>query len=87
MSGNKVFGTSILSRPTSSASFQELLQHWCVWLRRGPDGADYYGVGYVKELRKWTFPFIMAGINTRVVRRSNALLGHSYGMPPPLQHI
>lgn len=31
------------------------------------------------ELRTWTAPFIMAGINTRVVRRSNALKGWEYG--------
>ncbi len=27
----------------------------------------------------WTGPFVMASYNTRVVRRSNALLGHAYG--------
>jgi short subunit dehydrogenase-like uncharacterized protein len=27
----------------------------------------------------WLAPFVMAAINTRVVRRSNALLGHAYG--------
>jgi len=27
----------------------------------------------------WTAPFVMAAINTRIVRRSNALLGHPYG--------
>ena len=27
----------------------------------------------------WLAPFLMAGINTRVVRRSNALQGHAYG--------
>jgi len=27
----------------------------------------------------WLAPFVMAGINTRVVRRSNALQGHAYG--------
>lgn len=33
---------------------------------RGPDG-------------RWTAPFVMASYNTRIVRRSNALLGHAYG--------
>jgi short subunit dehydrogenase-like uncharacterized protein len=28
---------------------------------------------------QWVGPFVMAGFNTRVVRRSNALLGHAYG--------
>jgi short subunit dehydrogenase-like uncharacterized protein len=28
---------------------------------------------------EWTGPFVMASYNTRIVRRSNALLGHAYG--------
>ena len=47
--------------------------------RRGPDRGDSYGVGYNRELGRWTFPFIMAAINTRVVRRSAALLDHAWG--------
>lgn len=31
------------------------------------------------EDRHWTGPFVMASYNTRIVRRSNALLGWSYG--------
>jgi short subunit dehydrogenase-like uncharacterized protein len=31
------------------------------------------------ELRMWTGPFVMAGFNTRVVRRSNALQDWAYG--------
>jgi short subunit dehydrogenase-like uncharacterized protein len=34
---------------------------------------------YDGGLRIWTGPFAMAGINTRVVRRSNALQGWAYG--------
>ena len=30
-------------------------------------------------LGRWVAPFVMAPYNTRVVRRSNALLGHAYG--------
>jgi short subunit dehydrogenase-like uncharacterized protein/ribosomal protein S18 acetylase RimI-like enzyme len=41
---------------------------------RDPDWARYDG-----DLRMWTGPFAMAGINTRVVRRSNALQGWAYG--------
>ena len=41
---------------------------------RDPGWARYDG-----ELRMWTGPFAMAGINTRVVRRSNALQGWAYG--------
>ena len=31
------------------------------------------------ETGDWVGPFIMAGFNTRIVRRSNALRGHAYG--------
>ncbi len=48
-------------------------------LRRGPDGGDLLRIHFNKALKKWTIPFVMAPINTRVVRRSNALLHHSYG--------
>jgi len=41
---------------------------------RDPGWARYDG-----GLRVWTGPFAMAGINTRVVRRSNALQGWAYG--------
>ena len=41
---------------------------------RDPDRVRYDG-----ELRTWVGPFAMAGINTRVVRRSNALQGWAYG--------
>lgn len=34
---------------------------------------------YNSPTKKWTMPFLMAPINTRIVRRSNALLHHSYG--------
>ncbi|MCV7303657.1 saccharopine dehydrogenase NADP-binding domain-containing protein [Mycobacterium barrassiae] len=40
--------------------------------RRGREVADALD-GY------WLAPFVMAGPNSRIVRRSNALLGHAYG--------
>ncbi len=46
---------------------------------RGPDGRDQMGVKFDEALGRWTGPFIMAAINTRIVRRSNALLGYRYG--------
>jgi short subunit dehydrogenase-like uncharacterized protein len=48
--------------------------------RRGtPEERDQVGVRYSEELGRWTGPFVMASVNTRVVRRSNALLGHPWG--------
>jgi short subunit dehydrogenase-like uncharacterized protein len=53
-----------------------------------PDRAAEPGLGderdldrarYDAQLRMWTGPWVMAGINTRVVRRSNALQGWAYG--------
>ncbi|MDZ7785104.1 MAG: saccharopine dehydrogenase NADP-binding domain-containing protein [Halioglobus sp.] len=45
----------------------------------GPDGPDQKTAVYDPDFDQWTSPFIMAGINTRVVRRSNALLGFPWG--------
>ena len=45
----------------------------------GPDGPDQRGVKWDDDLKRWTGPFVMAAINTRVVRRTNALLGYAYG--------
>src|SRR6218665_166818 len=48
--------------------------------RRGrPEERDQMGLRYSEELGRWTAPFFMASVNTRVVRRSNALLGHPWG--------
>jgi short subunit dehydrogenase-like uncharacterized protein len=43
------------------------------------DERDLRGVERSDELDCWVGPFIMAAINTRVVRRSNALKEHAYG--------
>jgi len=47
-------------------------------LDRGPAAPDQTRPEYSADLGRWTAPFIMAIVNTRVVRRSNALLG-GYG--------
>jgi short subunit dehydrogenase-like uncharacterized protein len=44
-----------------------------------PDGADQRGVRWDDDVHRWTGPFVMAAINTRVVRRTNALLGYAWG--------
>jgi short subunit dehydrogenase-like uncharacterized protein len=45
---------------------------------RGQDRGDQAGVRYDQHLG-WTSPFIMAAINTRIVRRSHALMGLPWG--------
>jgi len=44
----------------------------------GPEG-DQLGVRFDAFVGAWTAPFVMAAVNSRVVRRSNALLGYEYG--------
>jgi len=46
---------------------------------RGGDENDQTGARYDGDAKQWTAPFVMAGINTRVVRRSNALSNYRYG--------
>lgn len=46
---------------------------------KGPDKGDQMSAKFSEVIDKWTAPFVMAGINTRIVRRSNALLDFSYG--------
>ena len=47
--------------------------------RSGPDKRDLNKVKYDKDSKSWIAPFMMAGINTKIVRRSNALSNYSYG--------
>ena len=47
--------------------------------REGPDERDQQKVLHDQLAECWTAPFLMAGVNTRVVRRSHALAGYPYG--------
>ncbi|MGB5510098.1 MAG: saccharopine dehydrogenase NADP-binding domain-containing protein, partial [Woeseiaceae bacterium] len=47
--------------------------------RDGPDERDQTGTIYRDDVKSWTAPFVMAGVNTTVVRRSHALAGYPYG--------
>ncbi len=47
--------------------------------REGPDKRDQKKVLYREDVGTWTAPFVMAGVNTKVVRRSHALAGYPYG--------
>jgi short subunit dehydrogenase-like uncharacterized protein len=48
-------------------------------MQSGPDKPDLRTVVYDEEAKAWICPFVMAGINTKVVRRSNALSNFAYG--------
>lgn len=45
----------------------------------GPPSQDQRSVEWDPELKMWLSPFVMASINTRIVRRSNALQDYAYG--------
>ncbi len=44
-----------------------------------PSAPDESSIGWSAPLKMFTVPFLMAGINTRVVRRSHALAGFPWG--------
>ena len=51
-------------------------------LRQGldePDDMRSTKVEYDEDLQAWTKPFFMGPMNTKIVRRTNALLGYPYG--------
>lgn len=47
--------------------------------REGPDQRDQQNILYSDAAECWTAPFVMAAVNTKVVRRSHALAGYPYG--------
>jgi len=47
--------------------------------RRGPRQPDVKAAEFDDSFGAWVAPFVMSKINTRIVHRSNALLGHAYG--------
>ena len=46
---------------------------------RGPTQPEGESASYDEAARSWTGPFVMAGINTKNIHRTNALLGHPWG--------
>ncbi|MEM6633052.1 MAG: saccharopine dehydrogenase NADP-binding domain-containing protein [Bacteroidota bacterium] len=47
--------------------------------RSGPDQFDLSQAAFDEDLQRWISPFVMAAINTKIVRRSHALSGYPYG--------
>lgn len=50
--------------------------------RQGPDRPEKMmavNVKYDEDFKAWTMPWFMSPMNTKIVRRSNALLGYPYG--------
>ena len=71
MGQQSMVGSVLLLNPSDRQSAEEATR-----------SADWSGVSYDEQLRCYLAPFVMAPVNTRVVRRSNALLaadGEAYG--------
>jgi len=47
--------------------------------RQGPDTAERMTPQHDPDFEQWIAPFMMAGVDTKIVRRTNALLDHAYG--------
>ena len=47
--------------------------------RTGPDGPERSTPVWDAGFGQWTAPFVMADLNTKIVRRTNALLGYAWG--------
>ncbi len=47
--------------------------------RKGPDSRDQTGVVWDADADAWTAPFLMSAVNTKVVRRTNAITDYGYG--------
>lgn len=65
--------------PSSALAFADPYSLNPAEARSGPDGPDLERAAFDEDLGAWITPFIMASINTRIVRRTNALLGYPYG--------
>lgn len=77
---------SMLNMLETAAKDRTLRRHLADPFALVPDGApsdarnaDQTGARWDADLGRWTAPFIMAVINTRIVHRSNYLLGYRYG--------
>lgn len=73
---------TLLEEAAKDKSIRRLLANpYALVPDREPDWshADQMSARYDPDIRRWTGPFIMAMVNSRVVRRSNALLGYPYG--------
>jgi short subunit dehydrogenase-like uncharacterized protein len=47
--------------------------------QNGPDGPEPSLPAYDNDFKEWTAPFLMGAVDTKIVRRTNSLLGYAYG--------
>jgi short subunit dehydrogenase-like uncharacterized protein len=75
--------TNVAQQATKSAALRRILADpYALCLGGASNSAkqpDVKSATYDKDFDAWLAPFVMAGINTRVVHRSNMLTGNGYG--------
>jgi short subunit dehydrogenase-like uncharacterized protein len=80
--GTVASAMEVLNATLKDAALRKLLlQPYCLnptGEQSGPDAADGLKPQHDPDFG-WTAPFIMAACNTRIVRRTNAVLGYPYG--------
>jgi short subunit dehydrogenase-like uncharacterized protein len=75
-------GDAIEKATSDKSQFKTLIEPYSlnpIGEQEGPDKRDLQRVVYDNVSKSWIYPFIMAGINTKVVRRSHALSGYPWG--------
>jgi short subunit dehydrogenase-like uncharacterized protein len=74
-----------MEHPEDSSIRECMTQPYCLnpeGMRQGPEAPNAMlsvAVTYDPDLHAWTKPFFMGPMNTKIVRRSHALLGYPYG--------
>lgn len=75
--------SNVMAEAEKDASIQDILEDPYninpAGERSGLDVGDLMEAKFDKDFQAWISPFVMATINTRVVRRSHALSGYPYG--------
>ena len=80
--GCLLYGIEHRDDPTIGACMREPYSLNPQGMQEGPEGPDEMmstKVEYDHDLEAWTRPFFMGPMNTKIVRRTNALLGYPYG--------
>ena len=80
--GCLIYGMENHDDPSIMASMKDPYSLNPAGMREGPEGPDKaisVKVEYDEDLDVWTRPFFMGPMNTKIVRRSNALMSYPYG--------
>ena len=80
--GTIASGVNAFKEAASDPAVREEMKDWyslCPEAHRNSAKQRHVNTEYDEDFKSWVGPFIMAGVNTRVVLRTNALLNEQYG--------